>query len=147
MEKRLNPDVVKKVGAIFQWNITKDGAVAGTWTVDLKNGNGSVYSGAAKEKAGCTLTVSDDDLVSLAGGKLDAMKAFMGGKLKVAGNVMLAQKLQVLFKSMPAAGAPSPAPVPAPSSTTAPATPVSVTPALKVILLIGTPWHQSLTFP
>lgn len=28
--------------------------------------------------------------------QLDAMKAFMGGKLKIKGNIMLAQKLQVL---------------------------------------------------
>jgi putative sterol carrier protein len=94
-------DLVKKVGAIFQWNITKDGSVAGTWTTDLKNGNGSVYEGAAKDKPGCTLTMSDDDLVQLVTGKMDAMKAFMGGKLKIAGNIMLAQKLQVLLKDAP----------------------------------------------
>ena len=99
MKKSVNAETAKKVNAIFQWNITKDGAAAGVWTVDLKNGNGSVYTGEAKEKAGCTLTVSDDDFVALASGKMDAMKAFMSGKLKVSGNVMLAQKLQVLFKA------------------------------------------------
>jgi putative sterol carrier protein len=35
--------------------------------------------------------------VKLVAGELDAMKAFMGGKLKIKGNIMLAQKLQVLF--------------------------------------------------
>ena len=98
MGAQANAELVKKVNAIFQWNITKDGKVAGTWTVDLKNGTGSVYAGEAKEKAGCVLTLSDDDLVALVNGKMDAMKAFMGGKLKISGNVMLAQKLQVLFK-------------------------------------------------
>jgi (3R)-3-hydroxyacyl-CoA dehydrogenase / 3a,7a,12a-trihydroxy-5b-cholest-24-enoyl-CoA hydratase / enoyl-CoA hydratase 2 len=93
----VNADLVKKVNAIFQWTITKDGKPAGTWTVDLKNGSGSVYEGAAKEKAGCTLTLSDDDLVSMVTGKMDAMKAFMSGKLKVGGNVMLAQKLQAVL--------------------------------------------------
>ncbi len=101
IKARMDADLVKKVGAIFQWNITKDGAVAGTWTADLKNGSGSIYEGAAKEKAGCTLTLSDDDLVALVNGKMDAMKAFMGGKLKISGNMMLAQKLQVLFKDAP----------------------------------------------
>ncbi len=55
----------------------------GTWTVDLSSAPGSVYEGAAKTKPGCTLTLDDDDLVALTTGKLDAMKAFMGGKLKV----------------------------------------------------------------
>lgn len=29
---QVNADVVKKVGAIFQWKITKDGKVAATWS-------------------------------------------------------------------------------------------------------------------
>ena len=34
MEKRVaaNPAVGKKVNAVFQFNITKDGKVAGTWS-------------------------------------------------------------------------------------------------------------------
>lgn len=98
MESLINADMVKKVKAIFQWNITKDGKTAGVWTVDLKNGDGALYKGDAKEKAGCTLTLSDDTLEALVSGKLDSMKAFMSGKLKIKGNMMLAQKLQVLMK-------------------------------------------------
>jgi len=66
--------------------------------VDLKNGSGSVYSGEAKTKPGCTLTLSDDDFMAMQSGKLDSMKAFMAGKLKIGGNMMLAQKLGGLFK-------------------------------------------------
>eukprot|EP00054_Salpingoeca_dolichothecata_P007759 m.44495 g.44495 ORF g.44495 m.44495 type:complete len:242 (-) comp17271_c1_seq1:51-776(-) len=98
IEKQLTPDVAAKVKAIFQWNITKGGKTAGVWTVDLKNGGGSVYKGPAKQKATCTLTLSDDTLVALVSGKQNAMKAFMGGKLKIGGNLMMAQKLEVLFK-------------------------------------------------
>ncbi len=29
---QINADTVKKVGAIFQWNITKDGKVAAKWS-------------------------------------------------------------------------------------------------------------------
>ena len=97
MAEGLTAELVGKTKAIFQWNITKDGQAAGTWTVDLKSGNGSIDTGPAKPKADCTLTVSDDDVVALATGKMDAMKAFMSGKLKVGGNVMLAQKLQAVL--------------------------------------------------
>ena len=45
----------------------------------------------------CTLTLGDDTFEGLVNNTLDPMKAFMGGKLKIAGNVMLAQKLQTLF--------------------------------------------------
>ncbi|CAH1795822.1 unnamed protein product, partial [Owenia fusiformis] len=100
MAKRIesNPNLVKNVKAIFQWNITKDGKTQ-TWTVDLKNGNGAAYKGTPQggAKAGCTLTLSDDDFVDMVMGKLNAQKAFMTGKLKMSGNIMLAQKLEGIF--------------------------------------------------
>ena len=68
---------MKQVGAIYQWNITSNGAVAAQWSVDLKNGAGAVSEGPAKPKADCTLTLSDDDLVGLFNGSLDPMKVCM----------------------------------------------------------------------
>ena len=53
----INAEIVSKVKATFQWNITKDEKPVGSWTVDLKSGAGSVYEGKAKDKADCTLTV------------------------------------------------------------------------------------------
>ena len=98
MKTLLTGDVVAKIGTVFQWNITgADGKVAGQWTTDLKNGGGSIYFGPAKGKAECTLTLGDETFEGLVSNTLDPMKAFMGGKLKISGNVMLAQKLQSLF--------------------------------------------------
>ena len=45
----------------------------------------------------CTITMADADLMAMAEGKLDGMQAFMGGKLKIKGNMMLAQKLQSIL--------------------------------------------------
>ncbi len=98
MKAMLSADIVKKVNAVYQWNIV-DGSnkVISTWTSDLKNGTGSIYAGPAKGKADCTLTLSEDTLEGLVNNTLDSMKAFMAGKLKISGNIMLAQKLKSLF--------------------------------------------------
>lgn len=67
--------------------------------MDLKSGK--VYEGQPKEgcKPNTTLTISDEDFVQLAVGKLNPQTAFMRGKLKIAGNIMLAQKLGPLLKA------------------------------------------------
>lgn len=89
-----NPGLVDEIGAIYEFDIT--GASGGTWTVDLKNGPGSV----AAEKpanADCTITISAEDFLGMASGALDPQNAFMEGKLKVGGNMMLAQKLGAIM--------------------------------------------------
>lgn len=48
--------------------------------------------------ADATVSLSWDDFQALAQGNLDPMMAFMQGKLKVAGDMMLAQKLAPLLK-------------------------------------------------
>ena len=97
---KVQPDKAKSVNAIFLFKITKNGDVVKEWTMDLKSA--SIYEGTTKDgKPNTTLTVSDDDFVELAVGKLNPQQAFMKGKLKVAGNIMLAQKLGPLLKAAP----------------------------------------------
>lgn len=65
--------------------------------VDLKNLK--VYEGPAKDiKVDTTLTISDEDMVNIAIGKLNPQAAFMKGKLKITGNIMLTQKLVPILK-------------------------------------------------
>eukprot|EP00731_Ephydatia_muelleri_P016889 Em0009g1313a len=67
-------------------------------SVDLKNPPGAIYRGTPRnEKAGCTLTLSDELFVDMASGKITGQQAFFQGKVKIGGNVMLSQKLQTLF--------------------------------------------------
>ncbi|CAN5231993.1 SCP2 sterol-binding domain-containing protein [soil metagenome] len=48
--------------------------------------------------ADATVSIGWDDFLALSDGKLDPMMAFMQGKLKIAGDMMLVQKLAPLLK-------------------------------------------------
>ncbi len=94
MPGALNPAAAAGLSKTFQWNITGD--EAGVWALKIDNGTGEVIPGGV-EKPDITFTVSDKDWIAIAEGKLDAMNAFMSGRLKVAGDMMLAMRLQNLF--------------------------------------------------
>uniref|UniRef100_A0A8C7IZR9 Sterol carrier protein 2 n=1 Tax=Oncorhynchus kisutch TaxID=8019 RepID=A0A8C7IZR9_ONCKI len=85
-------DVVKKIGGVFAFKVT-DGPEGkdALWVVDAKNGHGSV-----NKKADCTITMGDEDLMKLMTGKMNPQTAFFQGKLKIAGNMGMAMKLQSL---------------------------------------------------
>uniref|UniRef100_A0A8C6DW45 Peroxisomal multifunctional enzyme type 2 n=1 Tax=Moschus moschiferus TaxID=68415 RepID=A0A8C6DW45_MOSMO len=94
----IGQEVVKKVGAVFEWHITKGENTAAKWTIDLKTGSGKVYQGPAKGSADVTITISDEDFMEVVLGKLDPQKAFFSGRLKARGNILLSQKLQMILK-------------------------------------------------
>ncbi|XP_055640382.1 peroxisomal multifunctional enzyme type 2-like isoform X2 [Toxorhynchites rutilus septentrionalis] len=92
-----NEAKAKAINAVFLYKITDSGKVAKEWVLDLKKA--SVYEGPVQGKADTTMTISDSDMVDLALGKLQPQTAFMKGKLKITGNIMLAQKLAPLLKT------------------------------------------------
>uniref|UniRef100_A0A674B979 Hydroxysteroid (17-beta) dehydrogenase 4 n=1 Tax=Salmo trutta TaxID=8032 RepID=A0A674B979_SALTR len=67
-------------------------------SIDLKTGAGALHKGPYSGKTDVTITVSDDDFMEVVQGKLNPQKAFFAGKLKVRGNIMLSQKLEVILK-------------------------------------------------
>jgi len=89
---------IKKTNGIFELRIKNKEGKEAVWTIDLKK-TGTVYKGDAKPKADVTLIFEDDIFVQIATGKLDAQKAFMTGKLKTKGNIMLATKLDGVLKT------------------------------------------------
>lgn len=94
MPSVFNPAAAAGMNKTFQWNITGD--EAGVWAFKINNGQGEVIPGGV-EKPDVTFTISDKDWLAITEGKLDGMNAFMTGKLKVSGDMMLAMKLQSLF--------------------------------------------------
>src|SRR5690606_15374578 len=91
-----NPELSKKAGLVFQFQLKGPDSV---WTLDLKQGK--VAAGGATP-AECTLELSDADFMDMCAGKADAQKLYMGGKLKIAGNLMASTKLGFLTKLDPA---------------------------------------------
>ena len=92
-----NPATVEKAKTVFQFKLSNPDAV---WTVNLKDGAGSVSEGAGAAPQ-CTLELSDADFMAMATGQADAMKLFSSGKLKISGDVMASQKLGFLKKLTP----------------------------------------------
>jgi NAD(P)-dependent dehydrogenase (short-subunit alcohol dehydrogenase family)/acyl dehydratase/ubiquinone biosynthesis protein UbiJ len=91
-----NPELVRTIGKVFLFKLTSPESA---WTVDLKNVPGSVKAGA--EPADTTLELTSEDFLAMSGGKADAMKLYLGGRLKITGDVMASQKLDFLRKIDP----------------------------------------------
>ncbi|NXB77740.1 DHB4 enzyme, partial [Donacobius atricapilla] len=72
--KEMGNELVKRVNAVFQWDITKDGKTAMQWTIDLKNGSGAVYQGPARSSADTTFTLSDEDFMDVVQQKINPQK-------------------------------------------------------------------------
>ena len=68
---------------------------AGTWKVDVVDGNVSVSEGAGD--ADVTIRASEETFRAIAGGEQNPTTAYMTGKLKVEGDMGAALKLQKLF--------------------------------------------------
>lgn len=92
-----NKEKVKSINGVFVYLITKGGKVSAKWTLDLKKGQVCKGDPAAGVSVDTTITVDDQDMVDIALGKLNPQAAFMKGKLKIKGNIMLVQKLKTLM--------------------------------------------------
>jgi putative sterol carrier protein len=68
---------------------------AGTWTVKVVDGAVEVSEGA--EDADCTISASEETFAKIVSGESNATSAYMTGKLKIAGDMGAALKLQKLF--------------------------------------------------
>jgi len=87
-----NAEDVRTIGAKFQLNVTGEGE----WFIDA-SATGPVCK-EGNETADCTLTIAAEDFQKLLENpQANGMALFFSGKLKVAGNQMLAMKLNKLF--------------------------------------------------
>lgn len=94
MPLALVPEKAAGVSAKVQFEFTGEGG--GQYVVDVRDGQCQVTEGTVPD-ANTTVTVAASDYVDIAEGRLEGMKAFMGGKLKVKGDMMFMLKFQQMF--------------------------------------------------
>lgn len=85
-----NPAVLKKVKAVYEWQLTKGDATV-KWTMDFKDGV-KIQEGAPA-KADCTIIMSEEDFVKMMKGAVSSQSLFLKGKMKVKGGLQHAMKL------------------------------------------------------
>jgi putative sterol carrier protein len=90
-----------------RWCITgrADGRMD-VYQLNIADGRCRLLRNPTGPDARVTLTVDGVEFLRIASGNSDPMKAYFSGKIKIAGDIMLAAKLSSLFRIPSAAGGP-----------------------------------------
>jgi putative sterol carrier protein len=91
LESRVDPSKIAGMSNSYVFEIEG----AGTWKVDVKDGQVSVTEGDGDADA--TISASEETFEQIASRDMNATTAYMTGKLKIKGDMGAAMKLQKLF--------------------------------------------------
>jgi len=94
MPEVFNPNAAQGLDVVFQFNITGEGE--GNWNVTVKQGACQIQEGT-HDSPSVTLTMAGETWLAIVNKELNGMQAFMSGKLKASGDIMLAQRIEQLF--------------------------------------------------
>lgn len=94
LSTRFKGDAAAGLVRTLQWHITGDDS--GVWAFEMNDGKGRLIPGGV-DNPDTTFITSGETWMAIAEGRQDAMRAFMTGKLKVKGDMMLAMKVPKLF--------------------------------------------------
>lgn len=92
LQQRFDTNAAAGMNDVFQFTFSD----AEDYYLVVKDGNLEVQQGEHDDPS-VTLAMSTDTLKGVMSGDINGMTAFMTGKLKATGNVMLATKLTSLF--------------------------------------------------
>ncbi len=94
MAEQFIPEKAQGVSAVIQFELSGDNG-GDFW---LRIDDGTCESGQGKiDDPKMTLRAAADDWYAVATGETNAMQAFMSGKIKIAGDMSLAMKMQTMF--------------------------------------------------
>jgi putative sterol carrier protein len=92
MEQQFDATAAAGVDAVFQYRLD-DG---GPWYVAVADGRCTVTEGESDAPT-VTLSMDSQTLGEIMSGELDGMSAFMGGRVRADGDIMIATQLASLF--------------------------------------------------
>lgn len=92
MKARFNADAAAGMDEVFQFDLDD----ADSWHLIIKDGTCNMVDGTHDDPS-VTLTMDMATMEAVMSGKMEGMQAFMMGKLRAEGNMMLATKLTALF--------------------------------------------------
>ena len=93
MKAKFNPSAAAGLDLVFGFNITDEDK---QYALIVKDGTCELEEGENPD-ANVTLVMDSETLKGIVSGETDGMQAFMGGKLRAEGDMMLAMKLSELF--------------------------------------------------
>ncbi|POD69216.1 SCP-2 family sterol carrier protein [Pseudomonas syringae group genomosp. 3] len=93
MKAKFNPAAAAGLDLIFGFNITDEDK---HYALIVKDSTCELQEGENPD-ANVTLVMDSQTLKGIVSGETDGMQAFMGGKLRAEGDMMLAMKLSELF--------------------------------------------------
>jgi putative sterol carrier protein len=94
MPGQFQPENAKGVNAVIQYNLS--GENGGEWFTTIADGTCAVAKGTSEEPR-LTINMADEDFVAMSSGKANPMQLFMAGKVKVQGDLMMAQSMTKWF--------------------------------------------------
>ena len=92
MKARFNADAAAGMDEVFQFDLDD----ADSWHLIIKDGTCNMVDGTHDDPS-VTLTMDMATMEAVMSGKMEGMQAFMMGKLRAEGNMMLATKPTALF--------------------------------------------------
>jgi len=95
MPMAFNADAAPGMDVTFQFSLSGEGG--GDWYAEVKGGKCVVEAGVSSNPTS-TIKMDTTDFLDMIGGRLNAIQAFMSGKLKVEGDIMKAQLIGKMFK-------------------------------------------------
>lgn len=94
MMSRFNPEKAASMNASVLFDLS--GEDGGQWAVQIQDGKANMVKGGV-ENPTATIKMTAEDYAKMTKGELNAMTAFMTGKIKVDGDLNTVMKFQGLF--------------------------------------------------